>query len=123
MCFEQKADGFLQLGLGAILIKDEDSLKDRLIQLAAHVVTRIAVQLVGVAQQLEPSLDEVGADAEVVLDSAESGFRGDALSQDLNDVLSIAILCAVLDARFHLVDKLLDGIPVTEGTSGGEVGA
>ncbi len=88
MCFEEKADGFLQLGLGAVLIEDEDSLEDCLIQLAAHVVTCVAVQLVGVAQQLEPPLDEVGADTEVVLDGAESYFEPGPFTFNLRDLLA-----------------------------------
>ncbi|MBX9717447.1 MAG: hypothetical protein K2X36_01220 [Microbacteriaceae bacterium] len=79
---------FLELGFRAVLVNDEDAREDRLVEVPAHVVAGRAVELIGVSQQFEPALEELGTDTQVVFDSSQTGLECGAFPLDLGDLLS-----------------------------------
>ncbi|WP_168915046.1 hypothetical protein [Microcella flavibacter] len=79
---------FLELGLRAVLVNDEDAREDRLVELAAHVVAGCAVELIGVSQQFEPALKELRTDTQVVFNGSQAGLEPGAFPLDLGDLLA-----------------------------------
>ncbi len=68
---EEQLGGFREVGLDALEVDDPDASEDRLVEASPHLVARVEVELVGIAEQLHPAADLRDAFSEVVLDAAE----------------------------------------------------
>ncbi|WP_246877658.1 hypothetical protein [Microbacterium maritypicum] len=71
LCLDERTSRIRKFRFDSVVVDHEDLREDRLIELAAHFVARVLVQLVRVLQQLKPAEDALNARRNIVEDSFE----------------------------------------------------
>ncbi|MGA8115664.1 MAG: hypothetical protein WCA46_18550 [Actinocatenispora sp.] len=83
----EQPEGFLEFTVCDLLVLDVEGLEDRLVEQTPLLVVAAAVQLVGLFEQRETGVDELGAVGEVGVRGFEAPLQLAALACDVAEPL------------------------------------